>query len=102
MGEGERMIDKNGKEIHIGDVVTWPYSVSWRGPRSPHKGIVICCLPAYEHMPDHIRLFIKSGDCKMPGRYMNSAINRVIVEVERKKSCPMLYCPRPTSVEVVT
>jgi hypothetical protein len=61
----------------------------------------VCCLPAYEHMPESIRNFVRSKDYKMSGRLYNSAIDRVIVEVERPKSCPMLYTPRPSAVEIV-
>lgn len=93
------MIDKNKKEIKVGDKVRW--KTTWSDD-SVHVGIVVCCLPKYEHMPENIRMFLKSKDYKMDGRYMNSAIDRVIVEVERPKSCPMLYTPRPSSVEVFT
>jgi hypothetical protein len=97
------MKDKNGKEISVGDVVTWPYVVSWRGPRPPHRGIVLSCLYAKEPMPNGILSLIREKEYKTSGSCMIiSAIDRVIVEVERPKSCPMLYTPRPSSVEVIT
>jgi hypothetical protein len=95
------MLDKNGKEISVGDVVTWPYVISWRGPRPPHKGIVVCCLYAKEPMPENILAFIRAKDYKTAGSLMIvSATDRVIVEVGRPKSCPMLYTPLPSAVEV--
>jgi hypothetical protein len=97
------MIDRNGTEIKIGDRVKWQIGLS-HAPRAPHQGSVVAIVPKGEDVPHHLitgvshKKFLLYTNGIMT---LNSTIDRVFVAENRLRSCPRLYCPRPSSVEVI-
>lgn len=91
------MEDISGIPIEVGDMVEWN-STGWA--EHAHSGVVICLLPAYQDIPDEIEAMIREKKYKLTGRYRQSSIDRVIVEVGRPKSCPVLFTPRPSRVRI--
>jgi hypothetical protein len=91
------MIDKNGKEIKRDDKVQWPKG-SYKGP-SNHVGHVVALVPKGERVSSHLIL----ADYKQSGYFVDASLtsDRVFVSSWRPKSKPLLYAPRPSSVEVI-
>jgi hypothetical protein len=94
----ESMKDMDGKEICIGDQVI-KISYGWRGPKEM-TGKVIAIVPKGERIPDGIRQDIKDKKLKFANLLYVSQIDRVIMKVDRAKSCPELFAPRPTNVRI--
>ena len=94
------MLDKKGKEIRVGDKVRWPTNSAYN-PFN-HEGIVITLVPKGTDCPDWLLDNLTDKKYKLTGTLiLCGTIDRVFVTVNRPKSCPLLYNPRPTSIEVI-
>jgi len=93
------MKDIDGKEISIGDQVICMYG--WCESKT-RTGKVIAIVPKGERIPEDIRQDIRNKKLKFANLLYVSQIDRVVMMVDRPKSCPELFAPRPRSVRIVT